>query len=94
MSNGFFLKTVRLLYFVYGSLYHADTSEQQLNIIDGKDKLKGYKDHVTQSGVPLNRQFCTVCGSNVFINSTAPDAEKKFIIVALGTLDEEVSWRE
>jgi hypothetical protein len=74
--------------------YHADTSVQQVNVVEGADKLGVYKDHDTKSGIPLKRKFCTVCGSNVFINSTAPEDEKKFMIVALGTLDEKVSWRE
>ncbi|EKM77882.1 hypothetical protein AGABI1DRAFT_107699 [Agaricus bisporus var. burnettii JB137-S8] len=65
----------------------------QVHVVEGGDKMKAYRDNDTESEIPVDRRFCTNCGSNVFMNSAEPEAEKKFIIICLGTLDEKVSWQ-
>jgi len=67
-------------------------SRDQVRVIKGKEKVKVFEDKKTTSGVALARQFCSECGSSVFITSTDPEQSKKFIIVALGTLDQETDW--
>ncbi|KAF5359711.1 hypothetical protein D9756_002855 [Leucocoprinus leucothites] len=67
-------------------------SAQQIRVVKGQDKLKLFRDKGTASGVALDRHFCTGCGSNVLLETTDPELRKKFIIVALGTLDEEMHW--
>jgi hypothetical protein len=69
-------------------------SAQQVRIVEGQGKLKVYCDKDTASGTPLNRQFCTECGSNVLLSTADPERGKKFIIVALGTLEDEIDWSE
>jgi hypothetical protein len=67
-------------------------SAQQLRVMAGQDKLKVFRDRNTASGVALDRQFCIECGSNVFLSTAHPERGKKFVIVALGTLDQKFDW--
>lgn len=69
-------------------------SAQQVRVVKGEEKLKVYRDTDTASGIALDRQFCTECGSNVFLATTDPELGQAFIIVALGTLDDEMTWSE
>ncbi|TFK34247.1 Mss4-like protein [Crucibulum laeve] len=65
--------------------------KENVFILKGEDKLKRYRDEDTASGIPLDRFFCTECGSNIFLSSSreADDIH----IVALGTLDDqETPW--
>lgn len=60
---------------------------QQLNLLQGKDKLKLYKDGVPDSGRITERQFCSECGSSLFLRNTAiPNG----VIIPSGTLDDIV----
>ncbi|KAF9470482.1 hypothetical protein BDN70DRAFT_821319 [Pholiota conissans] len=69
--------------------------EGQIRTIQGADLLKSFPDLNTESGTPLNRFFCSVCGSNVFLRSDPSGTRYDDIhIIALGTLDAPVEWSE
>jgi len=53
-----------------------------------KGKLKDFADHDTKSGIPLIRQFCPTCGSNVLVIYQAAN----LVHVQPGTLDGEATW--
>jgi hypothetical protein len=98
MSNGLFLRTVRHE-FQMPIVWHFENaaltcSAQQVRVVEGQGKLKMYSDKNTASGTSLDRQFCTECGSNVLLSTGDPELGKKFIDVALGTLDDEIDWSE
>ncbi|KXN93073.1 hypothetical protein AN958_10499 [Leucoagaricus sp. SymC.cos] len=61
-------------------------------MISGQEKLRIFRDTDTASGTPLDRYFCTVCGSNVILATGDPEKSKRIVIVALGTLDEDIHW--
>ncbi|KAG2017279.1 DUF636 domain-containing protein [Coprinopsis cinerea AmutBmut pab1-1] len=64
---------------------------QNFEITNGQDLIRSFKDKGTASGILINRFFCSVCGSNVYLASTHP--KNKFVVVGLGTLDDEhVGW--
>ncbi|KAF8987041.1 Mss4-like protein [Cyathus striatus] len=64
--------------------------EKNVQIVQGADKVKCYRDNETKDGFPLDRFFCTECGSNLFLRPTRKESQIK--IVALGTLNDEVNW--
>lgn len=70
----------------------ADAFTQQVRVLEGQNNLKVFRDEKTKSGVPLDREFCRLCGSNVFLFTADAENSKKFMIVALGTLDHEIDW--
>lgn len=61
-----------------------------LEITQGQDVLKAYKDTSTDSGKPLMRNFCGECGSMLF---AFPDVLDTVVGVAAGTLDDFDQWR-
>lgn len=65
---------------------------QRVRVLEGKESLKVFRDERTKSGVPLDRVFCGLCGSNVFLSTADAENSQKFIMVALGTLDHEIDW--
>jgi len=69
-----------------GSAFMANNwyQKDQLRVISGQENLQSYKYHSTESGVTLDRSFCSTCGSPLFVtNSKSADA----IIVTTGTMD-------
>ncbi|KAF8149149.1 Mss4-like protein [Crassisporium funariophilum] len=64
---------------------------KNVRVLQGDDYLKSYRDCDTASGSPLDRYFCTECGSNVFLGSVSK-AGSSLRIVTMGTLDTEVEW--
>ncbi|KAF8952805.1 Mss4-like protein [Flammula alnicola] len=66
---------------------------KQVRVVEGEDKLKVFPDPETASGAPLDRYFCSECGSNVFLRPTNKRAlELDYKIISHGTLNEEVDW--
>ncbi|KAJ3509655.1 hypothetical protein NLJ89_g5105 [Agrocybe chaxingu] len=64
-----------------------------MRIEQGADQLTVYSDTSTDSGHPMERHFCKICGSNVYMRPTAPIATSKGIrIVNFGTLDDATDW--
>ncbi|TFK21244.1 hypothetical protein FA15DRAFT_85531 [Coprinopsis marcescibilis] len=60
---------------------------QDFEITKGKDLLRAYRDEETASGIPIDRYFCSVCGSNIYLQSS--HKKNKWVVVGLGTLDSE-----
>ncbi|PYI09641.1 hypothetical protein BO78DRAFT_427311 [Aspergillus sclerotiicarbonarius CBS 121057] len=73
---------------VSGSCFTANSflTPSQLHIKTGESLIQSYKDTKVASGNVLNRRFCRVCGSPVYITSSAHEGT---IVVPSGTLDGE-----
>ncbi|KAK5172871.1 uncharacterized protein LTR77_002991 [Saxophila tyrrhenica] len=59
-------------------------------ITEGEDYLSTYVDSMTDSGQPLQRQFCKNCGSNLFNHTPLND---DIVSVSAGALDEFEDWK-
>lgn len=56
----------------------------------GQDKLRLYDDRDTDAGFPLQRQFCSDCGSNVFVKP-GRETLASLLFVTMGTMDVDVA---
>lgn len=63
---------------------------QGFSIVTGEEVIKSYIDHKTTSGKPLERQFCSECGSLLFAFTPL---RNDIVNVAAGTLDDFGSWQ-
>lgn len=57
---------------------------QNFTIVSGEDSITCYKDTSTDSGTPLMRNFCKVCGSKVFSTTKLRD---DIVSIPAGTLE-------
>lgn len=64
------------------------TVEQGFKITEGEDKLTTYHDTMTDSGQPLKRQFCSICGSSMFNFTPLFD----IVSVSAGSHDDFEEW--
>ena len=62
---------------------------QAFAITEGGHLLKAFEDKATASGYPIQRWFCTSCGSNVYMRPTRP--KSRVVVVGLGGLDSYIS---
>lgn len=75
-----------------------------MTILQGKDKIKDYKDSNTTSGRTITRSFCADCGSTLFTHPSKvmTEAQKKhgkgndFVMIAAGSMDSPTAndWGE
>lgn len=65
---------------------------QQLTIKSGESLIQSFKDTKVDSGNTLERRFCRVCGSPVYVTSSRAEG---FVVVPSGTMDGEAGrkWR-
>ncbi|OJJ68924.1 hypothetical protein ASPBRDRAFT_32684 [Aspergillus brasiliensis CBS 101740] len=77
-----------------GSSFMANSflQESQLTIKSGESLIQSYTDNKVDSGNTLNRRFCRVCGSPVYITSSQAEG---FVVVPTGTMDGEAArkWK-
>ena len=75
-----------------GSLIGAETMvpSSTLTILTGKEEIKTYTDKDTESGTPMERQFCGRCGSQLFV--VTPLLEGCVSVFAGGWVKEERDW--
>ncbi|OAP58558.1 hypothetical protein AYL99_07648 [Fonsecaea erecta] len=77
-------------YYNFSSHYTHYTSadhtiiRQQYTLHTGAESITTYEDRATQSGQPLSRAFCKICGSKVY--STTP-LNKDIVSLPAGVLD-------
>jgi hypothetical protein len=64
--------------------------EQGFTITEGEDLLSTYVDKMTDTGNPLERTFCSLCGSNMF---NFPSQFENIVSIAAGSLDDFESWK-
>lgn len=62
----------------------TDSPIQQYTLQSGASSLTTYTDHATQSGQPLHRAFCKICGSKI---SALTPLNEDIISVPAGILD-------
>lgn len=84
--NGWFWKDVGLTPPVAAMIANQKTSEKKQFTLThhSSASLKEYVDPTTDSGNALRRQFCSHCGSTLFVET---DGFDNVIVVALGSLD-------
>ena len=68
----------------------ADRTTQGFTITEGDDVLSTYVDNMTDSGTPLERQFCSHCGSNMFNLTPLYD---HIVSISAGALDDFEDWK-
>ncbi|BCS02093.1 GFA family protein [Aspergillus luchuensis] len=77
-----------------GSSFMANSfmKESQLTIKSGESLIQSFKDTKVDSGNTLERRFCRVCGSPVYVTSSRAEG---FVVVPSGTMDGEAGrkWR-
>lgn len=94
MTNTFFNEDVGSFHFLLRRFILIRLfTMQKVCVTEGEEMLSVYPDQATWNGSTLHRYFCSHCGSNVFLRSTDKVAvEQRIIIIALGTLDDDVDW--
>ncbi|THU92979.1 DUF636 domain-containing protein [Dendrothele bispora CBS 962.96] len=78
-----------------GSAFLANAwfKEEDINIISS-EALGTYMDSATKSGSPINRQFCTKCGSTMFIRPDERNLKKggAICVVPAPLVDGYTAW--
>jgi hypothetical protein len=69
---------------------YADQLNQTFTLLSGQEDLKVYADPATQSTQPLDRHFCSNCGSNIM--ATTPVVPAIVSIFAGGWAKEVDDW--
>ncbi|KAK5710350.1 hypothetical protein LTR17_018947 [Elasticomyces elasticus] len=64
--------------------------KEGFSITQGEESLQLWLDETTQSGKPLTRSFCCICGSKLFAWTPLRD---DIVSVAAGTLDDFINWQ-
>ncbi|GKZ72794.1 hypothetical protein AnigIFM50267_009176 [Aspergillus niger] len=77
-----------------GSSFMANSfmKESQLTIKSGESLIQSFTDTKVDTGSTLQRRFCRVCGSPVYVTSSRAEG---FVVVPSGTMDGEAArkWR-
>ncbi|PLB46544.1 DUF636 domain protein [Aspergillus steynii IBT 23096] len=72
-----------------GSVFMANCifQKDQLQIIQGHDSLRTYHDSSTRSGSTLERSFCAICGSSLFVCQHTGEPVQHLAVTS-GTIDQ------
>ena len=62
-------------------------------MLQGQESIKTYHNNATDSGATLARSFCSICGSLLFTTNETDPARAGIILVGIGTLDGEKSFK-
>ncbi|PLB40332.1 GFA family protein [Aspergillus candidus] len=77
-----------------GSVFGANCwyKKSVRQITQGNHSITTYQDKSPESGNPLQRSFCTTCGSNLFISNDTMD-KLGAVSVTSGTIDDQSGLR-
>ncbi|PLN81882.1 DUF636 domain protein [Aspergillus taichungensis] len=77
-----------------GSAFAANCwyKQSELQLLQGHNSITTYQDKSPESGNPLERSFCTTCGSNLFIKNETMD-QLGAVSVTSGTIDDQADLR-